>query len=220
MTMRSEVITAPELHEADQDFISSMLLKYVPLFREHMDRGAGDLIGDLEEIIEHRLWERVGYDSLEAYSREHLKHSEEWCREVVRIYRHDWTPKQRETGTVAELAAAVELARRQVDPEAEEFVDPKGAAAPKGERVGITNPLEETKNSNPGILRRLARSRPDLLDKVETGELSPNAAAVEAGFRRPMKSIPVDTPENAVRALLKVFPEADLEEAFRKRKAQ
>ena len=204
MTMRSEVITAPELHASDQDFISSMLLKYVPLFREHMDRGAGDLIGDLEEIIEHRLWERVGYDSLEAYSREHLKHSEEWCREVVRIYRQDWTPAQRETGTVAELAAAVDLARRQADPEAEEFVA-QGVRTDLKEPVGNTDKLKHERSSNPGILRRLARSRPDLLGRVETGELSPNAAAVEAGFRRPRKSIPVDSAENAVRALAKAL---------------
>jgi hypothetical protein len=33
-------------------------------------------------------------------------------------------------------------------------------------------------------LRRLARDRPDLLDKVEKRKLSANAAAVEAGFRK------------------------------------
>ncbi|SDX68403.1 hypothetical protein [Thiocapsa roseopersicina] len=105
---------------------------------------------------------------------------------------------QRETGTVAELAAAVELARRQADPEAEEFVRRGGdrrSDETKVSNTDIDRLSASERNSNPGILRRLARSRPDLLDKVETGELSPNAAAVEAGFRRPMKSIPVDSAE-------------------------
>ena len=34
------------------------------------------------------------------------------------------------------------------------------------------------------ILRRLKRDRPDLLKRVVSGELSANAAAVEAGFRK------------------------------------
>ena len=33
-------------------------------------------------------------------------------------------------------------------------------------------------------LRRLKRDRPDLLDRVAAGELSANAAAVAAGFRK------------------------------------
>ena len=34
------------------------------------------------------------------------------------------------------------------------------------------------------ILKRLKRDRPDLLKRVVSGELSANAAAVEAGFRK------------------------------------
>ena len=40
-----------------------------------------------------------------------------------------------------------------------------------------------------GILRRCARQRPDLLERFEAGELSANAAALEAGFRRPSVQI-------------------------------
>ena len=39
---------------------------------------------------------------------------------------------------------------------------------------------------------RLARDRPDLLTKVESGELSANAAAIEAGFRQRMMQVPAD----------------------------
>jgi hypothetical protein len=62
------------------------------------------------------------------------------------------------------------------------------------------------RNQQTGLLRRLAKQgRDDLLDRVASGELSPNAAAVEAGLRRKMKSIPVDSPNAAIQALLKVF---------------
>ena len=33
-------------------------------------------------------------------------------------------------------------------------------------------------------IRRLKRDRPDLVERVAAGELSPNAAAIEAGFRK------------------------------------
>jgi hypothetical protein len=49
-----------------------------------------------------------------------------------------------------------------------------------------------------------------LLDRIEAGELTANAAAIEAGFRRPMKSIPIDSPDAAIRALLKAFSVDDL----------
>jgi len=39
-------------------------------------------------------------------------------------------------------------------------------------------------NSTSYTLRRLARERPDLLARVETGEMSANKAAIEAGFRK------------------------------------
>jgi hypothetical protein len=69
--------------------------------------------------------------------------------------------------------------------------------------------LKETDTSQT-VLQRLRRHRPDLAERVIAGDLSANAAAIEAGFRRPMKSIPIDSPESAVKALLRVFDRADL----------
>ena len=39
-------------------------------------------------------------------------------------------------------------------------------------------------NSNERVLRRLARDKPELLDAIERGELSVNAAAIKAGIRK------------------------------------
>ena len=45
-------------------------------------------------------------------------------------------------------------------------------------------------------------------------EFSADAAAIEAGIRRPMRSVPIDTPDNAIRALLRVFTVTDLAQAL------
>jgi hypothetical protein len=63
-------------------------------------------------------------------------------------------------------------------------------------------------------LRRLARDNPELLDRVASGELSANSAAVLAGFRRPTKTVPIDSPRSAIRALLRVFSAEDLAKAL------
>jgi hypothetical protein len=39
-------------------------------------------------------------------------------------------------------------------------------------------------NSNERVLRRLARDKPEMLDRIESGELSVNAAAIAAGIRK------------------------------------
>jgi len=53
-----------------------------------------------------------------------------------------------------------------------------------------------TGNARQYALRRLKKSRPDLHARVLAGELSPNKAMVEAGFRRKMIQVPFD-PERA-----------------------
>lgn len=51
-------------------------------------------------------------------------------------------------------------------------------------------------NSTPYTMRRLAKDAPELHKAVVSGELSPNAAALQAGFRRRKLQMP-DTPEEA-----------------------
>ena len=63
-------------------------------------------------------------------------------------------------------------------------------------------------------LRRLKRDNPELARKVIDGELTANAAAVEAGFRRKMKSIPVGSAKMAITALLRVFTKCELIDAI------
>lgn len=51
--------------------------------------------------------------------------------------------------------------------------------------------------------RRLRRDQPELLERVESGELSLNEAAIEAGFGRRYQSVRIDDPERAARTLRK-----------------
>lgn len=47
-------------------------------------------------------------------------------------------------------------------------------------------------DTTPYTVRRLAKKRPDLHAKLLAGQLSPNAAAIEAGFREKKFQLPTD----------------------------
>lgn len=57
-------------------------------------------------------------------------------------------------------------------------------------------------NSASHTLKRLKRDNPELADSVIRGELSANAAAIQAGFRRPTLTIPND-PERSAESILR-----------------
>ncbi len=80
-------------------------------------------------------------------------------------------------------------ARAQADPESVEYVKQGTRSDLKSERPSNARRLNGCVDK-PGILRRLARERPDLLERYERGELTANAAAIEAGFRKPSKPRP------------------------------
>lgn len=69
-------------------------------------------------------------------------------------------------------------------------------------------------NSKEAGLRRLRKDRPDLHELVMEGSVSINKAMVDAGFRRPTRTIPVDTPESAINALLRIFTKDQLRDAL------
>lgn len=74
--------------------------------------------------------------------------------------------------------------------------NPTGANQHVGGKSGNTaNSLSAERNTKAQILRRLARERPDLLERYERGEISANAAAIEAGFRKPPKPRPTTPAE-------------------------
>jgi hypothetical protein len=80
---------------------------------------------------------------------------------------------------------------------------------PKGQtgttdNVSNSRPVGTHGNSKEQALRRLRTQRPDLHARVLAGELSPHAAAIEAGFRKKTITVPLD-PEAAARTLARHF---------------
>ena len=83
-----------------------------------------------------------------------------------------------------------------------------GAAAKQGRPPKDVEKGSNTTFSDRGATytcRRLLRDRPDLFERVKAGELSPNAAAIEAGFRKKQISVPVGDAEACVRRLKKHY---------------
>ena len=83
--------------------------------------------------------------------------------------------------------------------------NPNGIGGKSGKQLDIVNinnvnidKVQETGagNSTPYTMRRLAKDAPELHKAVVSGDLSPNAAALQAGFRRRKFQMP-DTPEAA-----------------------
>lgn len=66
-------------------------------------------------------------------------------------------------------------------------------------------------NSSAATLRRLRKARPDIHKRVLAGELSPNAGAIEAGFRQRKHQIDHD-PIKAAKQLRRYFTETELHE--------
>ena len=67
-----------------------------------------------------------------------------------------------------------------------------------------------TGTSRAYALRKLETDSPELYTRVVAGELSPNAAMVEAGFRRKTITVPVDDIDALARRLRKALTEDDI----------
>jgi len=65
------------------------------------------------------------------------------------------------------------------------------------------------------VVARLNRDRPDLAERVMAGDISPNAAAVEAGFRKRYIRVPAGDVRGAVSKLLSEFSRDELIAALR-----
>ena len=61
------------------------------------------------------------------------------------------------------------------------------------------------------LAARLKRDHPEIASMVMAGEFkSIRATALEAGIVRPVRTVPIDSPDNAIRALARVFPAEQL----------
>jgi hypothetical protein len=106
-------------------------------------------------------------------------------------------------GTDEELATRIRALLREEIPKAQEPHRP-GATDKHG---GTILPRDEA-NTADRITARLKRDDPDLAEKVVRGEVTPNAAAREKGWRKPR--IIVSSPEAVAHSLLKYMSADDI----------
>ena len=83
------------------------------------------------------------------------------------------------------------------------------AACPRNDVDSINIVLAEGGTSSSYIIRRLRRDSPELAEKVILGQLTPNAAAIQAGFRIRTLTVPAH-PQRAARILVKHLTPADV----------
>lgn len=104
------------------------------------------------------------------------------------------------------LGASLDLVRTLVrsDPVALDLFD-SATRGQQGRRTDLVDNMHEVERpsgtSREAGLRRLRKDRPDLHAEVLAGALSTHAAMVKAGFRRRSMTVPMDSPENAAKAL-------------------
>ena len=78
----------------------------------------------------------------------------------------------------------------------------------------LDSKVEKYGQPNSYLRRRLRRDKPDLYEKVSSGELTAHAAAVQAGIQRQRRSIRIDSPHAAINGLLGWFTADELRQAL------
>lgn len=145
----------------------------------------------LQRIIEDRLWsERVDrngkpFQSFEAFATHILWHGLESSIDDLLIY------CRKRPDVQALIRGEVGAITAQVHDDKGRFTRSDIVTTGRG-------------NSPTYALKRLRRDRPDLFQRVVSGELSANAAAVEAGFRRQTFTCPSNI-EGAATAIVRRF---------------
>jgi hypothetical protein len=128
------------------------------------------------------VYEELGYTSAEQMIREGYKLEPSQVELAVAWLRHN-EPVQ--AIGIKDVAAAIKAAREKPLAEHDIPPNPSGVNQHTKKRRLVDN-VNQPKGGNDTdyTLRRLARDQPELLDKIEAGELSVNAAAIEAGIRK------------------------------------
>lgn len=154
----------------------------------------------LNNLIRERLWEQTTdkdgnfFKSFETFVKHRLPQGlESSLRDLLNYCRNKPEVQLLIKGEVGEVKTHAEA----------------GSSGGRGNKAS-NNVTSFRGNAPTYALRRLKRDRPDLAAKVIAGKLSAHAAAIEAGFRTRMVSVPADSPENAVRPLIKLFGKAKL----------
>jgi len=169
------------------------------------------LLEFVAEADTYRMWEHTGHANLDAYIREGLEIDPElleWAKLGLSVIGREQP---------ISLAAAVDAGKRaaQVLASAPELLTAKEAGKKGGRGKRVTNLVSLSNGGNDRLAARLKRDHPAIAARVAQGEFkSIRAAALEAGIVKPMRSVPTDSPDRAIRALLRVFSVVQLAQAL------
>lgn len=142
----------------------------------------------LTKVLDERAWEKEGFATFRAFMKE---------REPVGLGM-----------TEAQLLDAARLAG--IEPVARRLLlEEVSASAGHGEIGGghsenVTRSLVGKPDTAGKVVARLKRDDPELAEKVVRGEITPNAAAREKGWRKPR--IILSTPERVADSIRKYMP--------------
>ena len=205
--MASTVINPRKWYEFDD--LESALMEIVPRFVNNAEEDAYTVTSKVKDIIEHELYKRVGFDSFDAYAEKVLDKPVDWFDRVANVI----GPIGKSLAN--ERAAKAKRDATEIRPGGNN--NPLGLGGKSGKVVddGIVNSynitidkqlVDDRGTSISYTLRRLARNHPDLLERYAAGELTANAAAIQAGFRKPTWTAPCD-PDTLAAAIRRKFGE-------------
>jgi hypothetical protein len=123
---------------------------------------------EVEEARQNKIWEQLGYESIDEVLKKEVGYSEAELKLKCKQARDNPLAKN---GTNQHS----DLADRALDAKDNPLAQHRG-----GDNVTPSSRGNDTDYT----LRRLARDKPELLDAIERGELSVNAAAIKAGIRK------------------------------------
>ena len=130
---------------------------------------------EVAEAKQNRIWERLGYGSIEEVLKEEVGYSKKELGLKIASAKADPLTKHGEIGNGRSVADAIASAKADPLSHAGEHMATKSRGTiDTSTRGGNTD----------YTLRRLARDNPEMLDRIEAGELSVNAAAIAAGIRK------------------------------------
>ena len=158
---------------------------------------------NIAEWRDENLWQHFS-ESWDSFLNEHIKQPQEWIDHIcegVQLLDNSQPIKAQDAVSAAK-ARAMELAK-----ESEPIAAHGGDRDTKESKQGYRDNLASIRGTSPEYLTaRIARDRPDILQKMQQGEYpSVRAAAIDAGIVKPRQRFEVGhstKPENLAKSLI------------------
>lgn len=205
ITKHFDYLTPFSEAENERELEQILRLKY-PKVCSNLETDASSFARMVGDIQKYEAW-RVMAPSFEAFCRDKLEMTIDRVETIVAGVK-----ALQEQGNAKPTAAEAVAAARKIPTPSE-----RGEQGGRGNKAG-SNPTSFGRGRS-YLAARLKRDHPEIVARVQAGEFkSVHAAAVAAGIRKPTATIPVDTAEAAVAALLRRFTRTELVDAIRKAK--